>query len=104
MSRNWAFIVLLLTVASAALAAALLDVFHQNAMLKSKLRGLRGKLRADVALARAAERKFHIDQALREDQRVLMKAIHDRGNVVLDEEHREFRLQQELAFERCSPA
>lgn len=82
------------------LAFALYLQTKTKAALITKVRGLRAKLRVDRARILQDEKKIRMDAAiLKEDQRILIQAIHDRGNVFFDPELREIVLKREIPFD-----
>jgi len=71
-----------------------------NAKLSSKVRGLRARLRADKYIIRADERKLRAEKdLLRDEQKRLIAAIHDRGNIFFDPELRQIVLKRAIPFE-----
>lgn len=95
---GWALIIV--GMAAIGLIFALYLQTKTKAALITKVRGLRAKLRVDRARILSDEKKIRMDAAiLKEDQRILIQAIHDRGNVFFDPELREIVLKREVPFE-----
>merc|ERR1719235_1002962 len=70
----------------------------RKARLQTQVRANLAKLHAEKRLLAAETEKLNALEALKEDEKVLMRAIHDRGNVLYDESRREFVLQKEIIF------
>lgn len=76
-----------------------------NKDLKAKNRGLRAKLQVDRARISADMKKLRAARwAIREDKRLLMQAIHDRGNVFFDADLGEIVLKREIPINPRPPA
>lgn len=72
---------------------------QRKARLHTQVRSNLAKLHAEQRLLAAEDEKLRTLEALEQEEKVLMKAIHDRGNVRYDESRREFLLQKEIVFE-----
>jgi len=70
----------------------------RKARLQTQVRANLAKLHAEQRLLASEDEKCAVLHALEQEEKVLLKAIHDRGNVLYDEGRREFLLQKEIAF------
>lgn len=99
-TTQYGYALMFVAVLCLGLAVALYLQTKAKAALITKVRGLRAKLRVDRARILHDEKKLRMDAAiLKEDQRILIQAIHDRGNVFFDPELREIVLKREIPFE-----
>eukprot|EP00746_Dinoflagellata_sp_MGD_P166930 gnl/MRDRNA2_/MRDRNA2_97167_c0_seq1.p1 gnl/MRDRNA2_/MRDRNA2_97167_c0~~gnl/MRDRNA2_/MRDRNA2_97167_c0_seq1.p1 ORF type:complete len:341 (-),score=84.43 gnl/MRDRNA2_/MRDRNA2_97167_c0_seq1:91-1113(-) len=71
---------------------------QRQARLQKQVRANLAKLHAEQRLLASEDEKSQALQALEQEEKVLLKAIHDRGYVIYDEGRREFLLQKEIAF------
>lgn len=97
-SSSFGALVLVLLGVAICLFVYLLRQLQRKARLQIQVRANLAKLHAEQRLLTADNEQLRRLQALEQDEMVLIKAIHDRGNVLYDENRREFLLQKEIAF------
>lgn len=95
-SFGWLIIVLLFV--AALLVVSLLRQLKRKTRLQTQVRANIAKLHAEQRLLKADTEKLQALKALEDDEKVLIRAIHDRGYVLYDEGRREFLLQKEIVF------
>merc|ERR1719252_438802 len=84
-NTQYGVVLCLVTVLALGLGVGLYFQMQKNAKLARKNRGLLAKLQVERAIISADEKKIRMQKRqLRDDQNMLLKAIHDRGNVFLD--------------------
>jgi len=83
---------------AASLAGLLLQQRRRELRLHTQVRAGLAKLHAEQRLLAGDSEKLKALEALKEDEKVLMRAIHDRGNVFYDESRRQFILRKEIVF------
>lgn len=98
LSSSFGALVAVLLVVAILLFLYLLRQLQKKAVLQTKVRANLAKLHAERRLLAEENEKLQTMQALEQEEKVLIKAIHDRGNVFFNEGRREFLLQKEIAF------
>jgi len=95
-SYGWVSVVLLCF--AVCLIVCVLRQQQRNTRLLTQVRANFIKLHAERRIIAADQEKLKVLEALKDDEKMLVKAIHNRGNVLYDEGRREFILQKEIVF------
>lgn len=97
-TSSFGCIIVILLIVAVFLVADVVRQMQRKRRLQYQVRNNLAKLHAERRRLRADSEKAQVLEGLKEEEKILMRAIHNRGNVIYDESRYEFVLKKKIIF------